>query len=124
VGVYAKWRVNEYDLSTVAEEYANFVHYFHNLVYLVENPKLSVCKTVRDWSLDVPLNIPVKVRIPRNPFVTTPEYMDSTLSAVDLRQIFLRDIWEQRMKPVVRTTLERGQAELNGAPITVVLPTH
>jgi hypothetical protein len=71
VEVYAKWRVNEYDLSTVAEDCANFVHYFHNLVYLVENPKLSVCKTVRDWSLDVPLNIPVTVRIPRNPFVTT-----------------------------------------------------
>ncbi len=119
--VYSKWRIEEPDLSTVAPEYAHFVRHFHNLVYDVENPKLSICKTVRDWGLDVPLNIRVTVAIPQNPFTATPERTDTTLSALDVRQLFVSDIWEHRMKSVLRTTLERGQAELNGAPITVVL---
>ncbi|MBI2927973.1 MAG: molecular chaperone [Verrucomicrobia bacterium] len=120
--IYTKWRRNEDDLSTRDEDYRQFVQHFHNTVYLVEGPKISICKSILDWRLDAPLNVRVSVRLPRNPFSTdSTEQIDVSFSATELREIFVREVWERQIRGVVARTLQRGQAELCSAPITVVL---
>jgi hypothetical protein len=119
--IYSDWRLNQTDLSTCKEEYQSFVQHFHEAALTVENMKLSLCKCVTDWKLDALLNTKASAKIPTAPFAKDSEYFSVTFSAGDLRDLFVNEVWESRIKPVLTKTIERGLAELNGAPITVVL---
>jgi hypothetical protein len=121
--VYHDWRSKGTDLSTISPDLRNFLRNFHNTIYDVEDPKLTLCKNIDDWSLDATLGgMSVPVHLPKREsyFSDSPEYFTATLTALELRDI-VREVWRQRLEPLIRQTLERGKEELKGAPISVVL---
>lgn len=119
--VYKRWRNNEQDLSTVADEYLNFVNNFHETVYAVENLKLALCKQITNWRLDASLTLSATIALPADPFSASNIFINGQFSASELRNVFISKVWEQRLKPVIRRALQRGKEELSGAPISVVL---
>src|SRR5260370_1208963 len=118
---YMKWRRGKDDLSNYAAEYRNFIKNFHALIHNVENPKLSLCRSIRDWKLDATLDLKVPTSIPADPFTGEAGRKSVFLSASKLRDLFVDKIWRQQLKPLLQQTLERGKSELAGAPISVVL---
>jgi hypothetical protein len=119
--LYTKWRKNEADLSTVSKEYSSFVENFDTSIYAIENPKITVCNNLTNWSLDAALSLTVPVVMPENPFSTESRLVNLQLSATDLREVFINKVWKQRLKPVINEALQRGKEELSGASISVVL---
>jgi molecular chaperone DnaK (HSP70) len=119
--LYRKWRKNQADLNTSSEEYRNFVENFHTSIYAVENPKITICNSIKDWSLDASLSVTVPIVLHENPFSSSSKYINLQFSANDLRDVFINKVWKQRLKPVICQALQRGKEELSGAPISVVL---
>ena len=118
---YAKWRRGREELSDYSPEYQNFVKKFHALTHTVENPKLTICRSVRDWRLDSTLDLKVPALIPSDPFSADSENQTAYLSAQRLRELFVEKVWRRHLKPGVEETLRRSRSELEGAPILVVL---
>jgi hypothetical protein len=119
--LYKKWRKNELDLATTHDEYKNFINHFHESIYSIEDPKLSLCKSITDWNLDTPLSLRISIPLPKNPFSATTELIHAPFSASELREIFTKKVWDQRLKNIVCHTLQRGKEELYGASISVIL---
>lgn len=119
--VYNGWRKNQVDLGTVSDEYRNSVENFHCSIYAIENPKITICNSVTDWSLEAPHSFSVPVVLPKNPFLADDQSINLQLQATELRDIFASKVWKQRLVPVITHALQRGKEELNGAPISVVL---
>ena len=120
-GLYNEWRKGTQDLSTTAGDYVNFIDKLHNLIYKIENPKLALCKSITNWTLDANLTWQAPIQIPKNPFSPDADVLNVILSGNDLRDIFINRIWEHRLKPTIKQTLHRGKEELCGAPLSVVL---
>jgi len=118
---YMKWRRGKEDISTYAPEYRSFIKNFHSLIHKVENPKLSLCRSIRDWKLEGNLDLKVPISIPSDPFADKPGTKTVNLSASKLRELFIEQVWRQQLKPLIQQTLERGKSELAGAPLSVVL---
>lgn len=119
--LYNKWRKNQADLSTVSDEYRNFVENFHASIYAIENPKIIICNSIMEWALDATLTLTVPLVLRKNPFLAESDPANIQLSATDLREVFVKKVWRQKLKPVISQAIQRGQEELNGAPISVVL---
>ncbi len=119
--LYKKWRKNELDLSTCQEDYKHFIKNFHELIYVIDTPKLSLCRTITDWELDANISSVVPVSLPEDPFKNNSSTKSCRLSAKDLRQMFIKDIWEQYLNPTISETIKRARAELQGTSISIVL---
>ena len=119
--VYGKWRKGIDDLSTAANEYCNFVNNFHETIYRVENPKLTLCKSIVNWGIESLLTVNVPIALPEDPFSATGKFINVQFSGSELRNIFVSKVWEPRLKHIIRQALQRGKEELCGAPISVVL---
>ncbi len=118
--LYRKWRRNDIGLPGLSEEQKHFIQQFHTLSHEIEDTKLAVSRSITDWHLDAPLNLSVPIAIPANPFMTSP-MVNCQLSATEFRDVFVKRVWQQQLREVVKRALDRGRDELNGAPITVVL---
>lgn len=118
---YKKWRNNELDLGTAGEEYRNFIDNFHRSSYAIEDTKLSLCKNIANWDLEAPLTLPITVSLPKNPFSASEDAVTVRMTAAELRDIFVRAVWDQRLKLSISLALQRGRQELRGASISVVL---
>ena len=119
--LYRRWRRDDLDLASLSPEYRSFIRNYHGLSYRVEEAKLTLCRLLRDWSLDSAPTLSVPVAVPNDPFVPDSSIVNLQLSAAELRHIFVSKIWDKELKPGIKLTLQRGREELNGAPITVVL---
>jgi hypothetical protein len=118
---YRKWRKNSEDLATLSQEFRNFLCNFHGLIYKVENVKLGLCKDILDWNLELDLDINYPVVIPANPFSSDDKGITVKLSANELREIFIKSVWNPYLKVIIRQTIERGKGDLGGSPISLVL---
>jgi molecular chaperone DnaK (HSP70) len=103
--VYDDWRHNEKDLSTVREDLQNFAQNFHRMSLELESSKVALCKQIRNWDLEAPLSEQTRVRLPTDPFLKTSPSRSVPLSATELRDVFLKEIWQKRLQPTVRETL-------------------
>jgi hypothetical protein len=119
--LYRRWRKEGSDLASLASEYGNFVRHLHRLSYRVEEPKLALCRSLTNWSLEASLKLSVPVAVPDNPFSSDPTTVNVQFSAAELRSIFISKVWEQHLRPIIKLALQRGKEELSGAPVTVVL---
>ncbi|MBI3950797.1 MAG: hypothetical protein HY314_10135 [Acidobacteria bacterium] len=119
--LYAKWRENEIDLETIQDELANFVVSFHDVVYAIEDPKLSLCKSITNWALDASLHLSVSIPLPKDPFSIGGESIHAPFSASELRDVFIRRVWEQKLRNAIRETIHSGKEKVGGASISVVL---
>jgi molecular chaperone DnaK (HSP70) len=121
--VYRQWRDESgtFDPATVKTDLLNFARNFHNTIYDVEDTKLALCNAINDWKLDTELSVSATAPLPKDPFESDPTYFNASLNASEFRDAFIQSVWNVEMRPIVKDALERGGAELDGAPITVVL---
>ena len=115
--MYRRWRRDELELAALAPNYQSFIHHYHELSYRVEEPKLALCRSLRDWSLAGMTTLSVPVSVPQDPFVANPQMVNIQFSASELRQLFISKIWEGHLRPAIKLALQRGRDELNGVPL-------
>lgn len=118
---YRNWRKNNLDPSTLSQQFRNFLCNFHGLIYKVESVKLGLCRDILDWQLEANLDINYPIAIPANPFSAEEKNITVKLSANELREIFVKRVWNPYLKVIIRQTLERGKEDLEGSPISTVL---
>ncbi len=119
--LYEKWRRNEEDLATMRDDYRTFVLNFHRTSFELEASKISLCKQIHIWQLDAPLSGQTKVRLPSDPFVENSPSKSGPFSATEMREIFLAEVWDKKLKPTVDLCLKRAIEDLAGQPISIVL---
>lgn len=120
--IYHKWRKGLQDISTARLDFQHFARNFHNAIYEVEDAKIAICNSISSWELDAQLEgTSANVRFPKDPFAATNEYFYATVTAVELREWFIKYVWEQRLRNVIKLTLERGKDKLLGSSINLVL---
>jgi hypothetical protein len=117
---YDRWRRGEFDLPDMSPENRCFISNFQQVLYSVEHVKITLSRQIHTWELDASLHFPVAISLPKDPFASSGERIQATLSATDFRWIFINQIWP-RVKSVIVSTLRRGKQELDGARLTVVL---
>src|SRR5438067_10722253 len=69
--LYRRWRRSAEDLSSFSPDYQNFIQNFHQLTYRVEEVKIALCRSIREWKLDANLNLSVPIALPSDPFSRT-----------------------------------------------------
>lgn len=119
--IYWDWRKGVFDETTLANEFVNFIHNFHTLIYEVENAKIALSRLIGNWDLHHSPKEAVPISVPSNPFDEDGKHVGGLISATDLKEIFRDKMWKTHLKPNIKRTLGRGKAELKGAGITVVL---
>lgn len=121
--VYRQWRDESgtFDPAIAKTELLNFARNFHDTIYDVEDTKLALCNAIDDWTLDAELSVSATAPLPKDPYAKNPDYFNASLNASEFRDAFVQSVWNVEMRPIVKDALERGSAELDGAPITVVL---
>lgn len=59
--------------------------------------------------------------VPIDPFVPVCDFADCQLTALELRDLFVRRVWEAKLAPIVRDVIQSGRKEAGGAPIEIAL---
>lgn len=110
-------------ISDLREDYQNFYRHFTNMLFEVEKAKIAICSIITNWSLD---DIPTRpigsgVRVPASPLAESTELNSIRIDEIELRKLFIENIWNRRLQPIISTTLTRANGELEGKSISVVL---
>lgn len=104
-------------------DYQNFYRHFSNLLFEVEKAKIGICSLIRNWSLDATPSDPVKylVNVPSTPLAIDSAMTSIRLDEIELRKIFVENVWESRLRNAIVETLTKANTELDGQAISVVL---
>jgi len=122
IDAYRSWRKGQIDnLDILGDDVRNFINHFHQAAHKIEEPKIALCKSIISWNLDARLDVTFPISLPENPFVAEPRYANLNLSGMELREIFVKRVWDQQLKNILGSALRRGQQELEGQKISVVL---
>src|SRR5260370_10458140 len=95
---YMKWRRGKDDLSNYAAEYRNFIKNFHALIHNVDNPTLSLFRSIRVWKLDATLDLKGPTSIPPDPFTGGAGRKPVFLSESKLHHLFVNIISRPKLK--------------------------
>ena len=100
-----------------------FVRNVKWVVAQVEKAKLHICDTLADWSLDAQYSPgpAMQISVPKNPFSEKPEFVSIRFDANQLREVFVKRVWNDRLKPAVLNAISRAKDELGGRPIDLIL---
>lgn len=116
---------NVTEVSNLSEDIRHFIRHFRALVGSIENYKIAICRQIADWRLDATFTDPpaVQITIPSNLLQAKPALCSVRLSAIDLRELFEKKVWEGRngIKSVISVAIERARPKLEGKSISIVL---
>ena len=106
-----------------SEKRIAFFKNFEMLLISVETAKISIVRQINSWGLDDEITPLPKssVSVPIDIFSSSSEVQKFSLDANLLREIFLEEIWEKKLKNAVSVSLNRAKADLNGKKINLVL---
>ena len=115
------YRQGEY--QDLREDLRQFVRSAKRVIAQVEKAKLHICDTLADWGLEAKYSPgpAMQIRVPRNPFTESTEYVEVRLDAYRLREVFIKDVWNSRLKLAITTAIARAKEELSGRSIDIVL---
>lgn len=111
------------DLDELPQEQAYFAMHFQNLLNEVEAAKINICGSIQNWDLTQDVDYPIRqiINVPRLPFSETGDIVEISLSANTIKDIFIKEIWNGKLKEAISNAVERAQKEIKGKPISVVL---
>lgn len=118
---FQNWNVGQRELATLDSKFRTFIRHFHAVTQQAERLKLGLSRSIRDWSLTAPLSEAALGSVPENPFVDEGPTQEVEFRAADLRHVLSECVWKPYLKPKIEAVLKGAQAELAGAPITLVL---
>ena len=101
-------------------------HLFLNmkeLLQAVEQAKLSICRSIANWSLSADLSgvAPFSVSVPTNPYAKGGRRAAARLDAKKIQKVYVERIWPERLRDTIISTIERAKDDLGGQVISVVL---
>lgn len=110
-------------VTALAADLQSFVRHVRRLMAQVERAKVHICETIADWSLDATYDsrAAASIRIPCNPLSADSSTVDVRFDAFQLREIFVKRIWQSDLRAVVASAIQRSHEELGGRPLDVVL---
>ncbi len=85
---YARWRRDGIDIAALAVDYQNFIRNFNALIYRIEDAKLALSRTIRQWKLDAADATSVPIAVPADPFSVNPSLTTLYLAAPEFRTLF------------------------------------
>lgn len=111
------------DLESLPTEQSNFARHFQRLLDDVELAKINICGAIKNWELTQSEINPVRqiIRVPRSPFSESGGIVEVSLSAECVKEIFVRDVWDARLKEAITKAVARAKEEIQGKSISVVL---
>lgn len=114
-----KGQAKIFDLS---EEKKNFIKNYENLLSRVEKYKIQLTNSINDWNIDSKSDNykKIEVEIPLNPFSSS-EKTASEFYCHEFRKIYIDQVWEEKLKGVVKSVLSRATEDLKGKSITTTL---
>jgi hypothetical protein len=122
INQFKRWRENKIDIEELNQQSQNFIKNLHAMTFAVEPFKIGLCQLIHSWQLeDRNDGAAVAVSVCANPFEIESEKTTLRLSKGDLLKIFEEEIWNRRLKNVVRKVLKRSEEGLEGEPVSVVL---
>ena len=119
--LYQQYRDNKIALEEIEENLRPVVQNFHRASFAIEKAKIKLCRSIRDWSMEADLSQVVHVQLPDDLFVENPGIVTTPLSAREFRDIFLKEIWQAKIKDTIRYALTNAVQSLKGQPINLVL---
>ncbi|MET1045386.1 MAG: hypothetical protein ABWX70_01575, partial [Hyphomicrobium sp.] len=110
-------------LSKYRSDHVNFVRNYRRLLRSVEQAKITICSGIANWRLDTDLSSSpaCRVEVPQRPLSEASPWVTLRLEASEIRKIFEDRIWKQNLLPAIRETIKRGDIELDGRRISIVL---
>jgi hypothetical protein len=110
-------------ISSLNDDHRHFIGHLKRLVVEVEKAKIAICKQIADWRLDAQFTtVPaIQLTVPCNPLQAKSALASVRLSAFDLRDIFEKKIWTNRLKPAISDAIARSRNSLDGKTISIVL---
>lgn len=111
------------DSDLLPENQVNFVRHFQRLLNDVEAAKVNICSSIKNWELSESGSLPVRhiVDVPRSPFSENGDFVGISLSSDIVKNIFISDVWNARLKDAITRAVKRAKEEIQGKPISVVL---
>lgn len=92
------------------------------LISQVERAKIHICDTLADWSLDAQYFArPGHGDRCSEESLEKPEEISIRFDATQFRDIFIRRVWNDRLRPALTTAIDRAKDELGGRQVDIVL---
>lgn len=110
-------------ISSLNDDHRNFIGHLKRIVSEVEKAKIAICKQIVDWRLEAqyPTLPAIQILVPSNPLQAKSNVVSIRFSAYDLREIFEKKIWVNRLKPAIGDAISRSRKSLEGKSISIVL---
>jgi molecular chaperone DnaK (HSP70) len=111
----------ELDFDSLNQEKKTFIRNLKRVIQKAEDWKIELCKKITEWDLSGDCYEKVLIEIPKNPFLKETVWDKSSFYGHELRKIFITQIWDEKIKKVLNSALNRAEAELKQKKITVTL---
>lgn len=124
LGKYHEWRCGKVSrIEDLRADYQTFIRNFLRLRYEVELAKISVCRLIKDWSLEASFSSPpaARVNVPSEPLKAESPISEVRLDAYRIREVFVEKVWKTQLMPSLKESFDRARDSLHGEPISVVL---
>jgi len=118
---YKEFKKNPVIFDGLSEGNQNFIRNFQKAVSLFENAKIELVGLIRDWDLNNPIAGKVAIKLPMDWFALYPQFTSVSYTAEMFRDTFIKRIWKERLKNIVKQCLQRSEDALKGAPLSAVL---
>jgi len=121
IAKYERVLSGELHLLTLGRESQDFIKNFRRLEEDCENYKIELSKCITDWGLVSEAYQKILVKVPESPFSGDGAWIDIDLYAHNLREIFIHEIWNKKLKSVVKSVLATGREALGERALTITL---
>ena len=102
------------------KECRDFILNFERLEKLVEAYKVDLTSKITNWGLDNEAYEKIVIQRPKHPLRLGP-WVDSELYGHQFRQVFVKEIWENKLKSVLDGVLRIAAEAIEGKNITTTL---
>ena len=117
---YERVKQGTLSLEMLRHECQDFISNFERLERSVERYKVALTSSITSWGLDNEAYDKILVQIPNNP-LKRGTWIDTELYAHQFRQIFVNQIWNDRLKDVIAGVIDIASEALDGRNITTTL---
>ncbi|MCB1616664.1 MAG: hypothetical protein KDI30_11670, partial [Pseudomonadales bacterium] len=117
---YQRVLSGDQELSVLKSSCQIFIENLRRLERRCEEYKVKLVSQISDWTLTGDSYEKIFVEVPKNPF-SNHETNETEFYSHQLRDIFIRCVWEAGLQKVVHQVLDRASEDLKGKRITITL---
>ncbi|WP_122669707.1 hypothetical protein [Pseudomonas viridiflava] len=120
ISAYKRVRSGDLRFDSLGQKKINFIENFKVLQRAVEQYKLSLVSSIKNWSLSNEAYERVRIKLPSNPFEDG-KWIEDEFFAHQFRKIFEFEVWAAHLKRTITKVFKTAQDKLDGKDFTVTL---